>query len=600
MENSAEQTADEGDDFTFFFAMPLPSSEDGHDRCDAPKSKVVAATIELPDASAHALLDSFAKQEDVPPHLVHHFHCAYDALLWEEDEAISSAEISLSAVLNDDRRQEVSSFFSSHGGPGDCVPGDLETESFQSAFQRVIADRDSRKMLAHLETMFAADLHDLTAHVASRAKAEAVAKSPSPTTEERQVQGDKIPVASTSLPRKGVQEDLEIMSMKEEQRAGFREFVLKQSQLLRSAPVEEVQPCGDENENGTTRKSLQPKSFHKRSAKLTKEMYHQIVKHGFTAYMGDILESQLHRSLHSEVEGVDEGGSLKFQSSTMMNCYPSQDGYRKETLLACFGQQVKRIVSIDVLTMPSVKADISSLFRYSQEQERSTFEREINLEWICNSKNMSGLVLPLLVDGAVAQSFQSLSEKTTNFVFDSVKMQIDDVTCHESDDTFSALQAGGSIVTKHANLMGLHVVFHFARDGSYASVLEKAGSDGTSEGKSLQRKGDGPVGRALREMLSNGLNEIFHAADQNGLRSLFIPCDLYSPTGGGFGTQDFAALVKDTRKFLLELSRNQNTDSSTLANVKFVMTGKSVEDESFFRVIANCVREEFSQHLYQL
>ena len=225
--------------------------------------------------------------------------------------------------------------------------------------------------------------------------------------------------------------------------------------------------------------------------------------------------------------------------------------------VACFGQQSKSTIVVELLTPRSSKskpAGISALFEFSLDPVHGKLQRKQSARRLCSHHGLSALVLPLSRQGAVDSDLARLCERSTEFIFSGLNVQMSrglEDHCQETGrqqvQGQVLFQTGSAVVTRHSNLCGLNLIFHMARDCDYdvegrpsdtATESELALSPCISDDERID-------GGSLREKLAKGLRTIVRTAATSGAAMLYIPCDLYCPTGEGFGTRDFGSLVRD-------------------------------------------------------
>ena len=213
-------------------------------------------------------------------------------------------------------------------------------------------------------------------------------------------------------------------------------------------------------------------------------------------------------------------------------------------------------------------------------------------------------------EGKIDPDFARLSARSTEFFFPDMGAQVSRGIrdhCHETgqrpeDDCGFLFETGGAVVTRHSNLCGLNLGFHMARDCDY-DVEAGPGAGGAEVVLSPCISDDEKIdGSLLRERLCKGLKNVVCAAAASGVAALYIPCDLYCPTGEGFGTRDFGALVRDVRASVMELiSAQRRQERQHLKCVRFVLSQKAgaVEDELLIKSMTAMLEEKFTSDMFK-
>ena len=82
---------------------------------------------------------------------------------------------------------------------------------------------------------------------------------------------------------------------------------------------------------------------------------------------------------------------------------------------------------------------------------------------------------------------------------------------------------------------------------------------------------------------------------------VYIPCDLYCPSGEGFGTRDFSALVRDVRSTIMELiSAQRRQQRQHLKCIRFVLTQKGgLDDELLIKSMTEMLKEKFDTDMFK-
>ena len=87
----------------------------------------------------------------------------------------------------------------------------------------------------------------------------------------------------------------------------------------------------------------------------------------------------------------------------------------------------------------------------------------------------------------------------------------------------------------------------------------------------------------------------------SGAAMLYIPCDLYCPTGEGFGTRDFGSLVRDVRASVMELiSAQRRQEKQHLKCVRFVLSQKGkADDDLLIKSVIAVIEEKFASDMFK-
>ncbi len=399
----------------------------------------------------------------------------------------------------------------------------------------------------------------------------------------------------------------------------------------------------------------------RRVAKLDAKLYASLVRHGFSAVLtenrgrvsvvsannghdgegagGGAAATRRAAGMFDDRSGGGKNANSPATASTALPAHLShlshlthlsQHGTRQLLrFVACFGQQRKHTLLVELMVPEAVKRvrggrqGISSLFMFDpSDPEARMHQRRESARRVCSHNNLSCLILPFSRDGRVDRGLSHLCRGSTDFFFASVEAQVSrGLRHHQRVAGSSVFENGAAVVTRHANLCGLQMMFHVARDSAYRLGL--ADGDGGGDGTGMLRlvpaedeadamgAGAGvvagvasrphPNGHAIRESLSRGVRHALKTAATNGASVVYLPCDLYCPEGQGFGTRDFGALVRDVRASVIELiSRQRQQESHYLSCVRFILTSKTASrDQNFLDSLVAMLREKFAADLFQ-
>ena len=306
----------------------------------------------------------------------------------------------------------------------------------------------------------------------------------------------------------------------------------------------------------------------------------------------------------------------------------SQLTKRHVRFVACFGQQSKSTVVVEMLA-PRESSDgfngVSSLFAFSSAPETSKRQREKSVKRLCSQNSLAALVLPLTRSGNVDADFLRACGISTEFFFGNMDKQIQrglEDHCRKSgqqveNEASLRFGNGSAVVTRHSNLCGLNLTFHMARDCDYCidvgkddtntsmtkEVYDRISSEQPKKlSLSVCKSEDQEIdGSSLREGLSKGVKSIVRVAAASGVSMVYIPCDLYCPSGEGFGTRDFSALVRDVRATTMELiSAQRRQKRQHLKCIRFLLTQKGgLDDELLIKSMAEVLKEKFDSDMFK-